>query len=68
MTSQEMKVKFEKDGWNNVNFRELTKEEAKEKGYLFALNTSMKFFVMIETGNIYNENGKIAFFNIRCGR
>ena len=38
MTSQEMKVKFEKDGWNNVNFRELTKEEAKEKGYCYRRN------------------------------
>lgn len=31
MTSAEMKEKFEKDGWSNVDFRELTQEEATEK-------------------------------------
>ena len=67
MTCEEMKIKFEKDGWNDVNFRELTQQEAKEKGYYFALwDTSTKYFVMIETGNIFNENGDIALYNIRC--
>lgn len=65
MTSAEMKIKFEKDGWNNVNFRELTQEEAKAKGYLFAMNTTKKYFVMIETGNIFDCNGKIAMFNLK---
>ena len=66
MTSKEMKTKFEKDGWNNVEFRELTQEEAKRKGHLFALNTTKKFFVMIGNGNIYDSNGNIAMFNISC--
>lgn len=66
MTSKEMKNKFEKDGWNNVEFVELTQEEARSKGYLFALNTTKKFFVMIGNGNIYDSNGNIAMFRISC--
>ena len=68
MTSAEMKEKFEKDGWSNVDFRELTQEEATEKGYQFALNTSKKYFVMVDNGNVYDENGKVAMYNIRCCR
>ena len=66
MTTEKMKEMFEKDGWNSVTFRELEKKEAAEKGYLFAINTNKKFFVMIENGNIYDERGKIAMFNITC--
>lgn len=66
MTSAEMKAKFEKDGWNNVNFKELTQEEAKSKGYFFALNTTEKFFVMIGNGNIYDSNGNIAMYNVKA--
>lgn len=37
MTCEKMKEIFENDGWNNVNFTEVTKEEAEEKGLLFAV-------------------------------
>lgn len=68
MTAEEMKKKFINDGWNkNISFSELTIEEAKEKGYLFAvdgISNGQKFFVMNGSGNIYKSNGEIACFNI----
>ena len=67
-TAEEMTKKFVKDGWSkDTSFYELTLEEAKEKGYLFAvdeINNGQKFFVMNGNGNIYKSNGEIACFNI----
>lgn len=38
-TTEELAKKFIADGWNsNTSFSELTLDEAKEKGYLFAVN------------------------------
>lgn len=67
MTCEKMKEIFENDGWNNVNFTEVTKEEAEEKGLLFAIleiEKGKKYFRMIESGNIYDESGKIAMYNV----
>ena len=67
-TAEEMTKKFVDDGWSkDTSFYELTLEEAKEKGYLFAvdgINNGQKFFVMNGNGNIYKSNGEIACFNI----
>ena len=49
MTCEKMKEIFENDGWNNVNFTEVTKEEAEEKGLLFAV-------LGIEKGKKYFQN------------
>lgn len=41
--------------------------EASEKGYSFAVNgirKGRKYFVMNVSGNIFDDNGKIAMFNI----
>ena len=71
-TIEEMKKKFINDGWSkDISFSELTLEEAKEKGYLFAIdgiNNGQKFFVMNGNGNIYKSNGEIACFNIPVKR
>ena len=71
-TVEEMKKKFVNDGWSkDISFSELTLEEAKEKGYLFAvdgINKGQKFFVMNGNGNIYKSNGEIACFNIPVKR
>lgn len=71
-TVEEMKKKFVNDGWSkDISFSELTLEEAKEKGYLFAIdgiNNGQKFFVMNGNGNIYKSNGEIACFNIPVKR
>ena len=71
-TAEEIKKKFIDDGWSkDISFYELTLEEAKEKGYLFAvdgINKGQKFFVMNGNGNIYKNNGEIACFNIPAKR
>ena len=67
MTCEKMKEIFENDGWNNVNFTEVTKEEAEKKGLLFAvlgIEKGKKYFRMIGSGNIYDESGEIAMYNI----
>lgn len=64
MTAKEMENKFNNNGWKGVRFRELSKEEAKEKGYCFAMYSNKKYFVMIGNGNVYDEKGNIAVYNI----
>lgn len=62
-----MKEKFEKDGWNNIHFEEITKEIALKDGLFFAISGIEKgeqFFRMIETGNIFKENGDIVMYKI----
>ena len=69
MTIAEMKIKFENDGWSNVNFAELELAEATQKGYSFIIDKIKKgheFFKMLENENIYNSNGDIVIFNIPC--
>lgn len=59
---------FINDGWGeNTTFSELTEKEAKEKGYCFAtsgMKKGRKYFVMGVCGNVYDDNGEIAMFNI----
>lgn len=59
---------FIKDGWNkNTTFSELSEKEAEEKGYYFATNgmkKGRKYFVMGVCGNVYDDNGEIAMYNI----
>lgn len=67
-TSEQITSKFIKDGWNqNISFEELSLEEATQKGYSFAINgiaKGRKYFKMNASGDIYNDNGKIAMFNV----
>jgi len=69
-TTEEIRDAFIKDGWNgNTSFSELTMDEAKEKGYLFAVNgisKGQKYFKMNVCGNIYDEKGKLVMYNIPC--
>lgn len=65
---EQIREKFIKDGWNkNTSFVELSLEEAKEKGYLFAISgiaKGKKYFKMNVSGNIYNNKGKVLIYNI----
>ena len=67
--TKEIKEKFIKEGWDkNINFSELTLQEAKEKGCLFAIwgiEKGEKYFILNENGNIYDSKGKIACYNIK---
>jgi len=69
-TVEQIANKFIKDGWSkNTSFTELSLKEAEEKGYLFAINeikNGRKYFKMNVSENIYNDNGKIALYNISC--
>ncbi len=65
---EQIRDKFIKDGWNeSVSFKELSMQEAKEKGYLFiidGINKGKKYFKMNVCGNIYDDRGKLVLFNI----
>lgn len=66
--AEEITTFFINNGWGeNTTFSELSENEAEEKGYSFAVNgmkKGRKYFVMNDCGNIYDDNGKIAMFNI----
>lgn len=67
-TVEQIRDKFIKDGWNeSVSFQELSMKEAKEKGYLSVIadiNNGRKCFKMNICGNIYDDKGKLIYFNI----
>lgn len=53
--------------WKTVEYDTKEEAEAKEKGYLFAINgisKGRKYFKMNVNGNIYNDHGEIALFNL----
>lgn len=66
---EQIREKFIKDGWNErISFVELSLEEAKEKGYLFAINgisKGVKYFKMNDNGNIYSNKGKVLIYNVK---
>lgn len=66
-TAEEITEGFRASGWSiNTLFTELTLAEARAKGYLFAVYGMLKgqkYFKM-NNGNIYDDSGKIAMFNI----
>lgn len=67
-TVEQIREKFIRDGWNkDTSFEELTLEEAKARGLLFAvagIQKGKKYFKMNISGNIFDDKGKIAFYNI----
>lgn len=67
-TVDEIRNAFIKEGWNNeTNFTELTLKQAQEKGYLSIasdIKNGKKYFVMNVSLNIFDDEGKIAYYNI----
>lgn len=67
-TVEQITQKFIKDGWNkDISFNELSLEGAKQKGYTFAIdgiNEGKKYFEMNATGNVFNDNGKVIYYNV----
>lgn len=68
-TVEEIKAYFVGAGWNkDISFHELSVDEAKEKGCYLAVSDMLqnkKYFVMNDTGTIYNEKGKAEVYNIK---
>lgn len=64
----EIRESFIRHGWNaNVYFSELTEEEAVSNGHSFAvrgMQMGHRYFVMVGNGNIYDETGKIVYYNL----
>ena len=60
-TPEEIRAAFIEDGWKDPTFREATPEEVLQ----FTPAPALKLFVMIESGNIYDANGKIYKYNIK---
>lgn len=69
-TVEEITNAFVKDGWSkDASFTELSLEEAKEKGHLFAIERikkGRKHFKMNVSGNIFDDNGKVVLYNVPC--
>lgn len=66
---KQIREEFIKDGWNeDISFEELTLEEAKIKGYIFAVDgikKERKYFKMNVTGNIFDDKGKVVLYNVK---
>ncbi len=64
----EIRESFIRHGWSDaVSFSELTEKEAVSNGQLFAVRGMQKghrYFVMTGSGNIYDESGKIVYYNL----
>jgi len=65
---EEIRKAFIKDGWSkDTTFTELTLNEAEKEGLSFAVDgikKGKKYFTMNVSGNIFNSNGEIVFYNI----
>ena len=59
-----MREAFIKIGWNNPTFKEISISELPFT-IIRKSELNHKYFVMIETGNIFKDNGDIACYNIK---
>lgn len=55
---------FIRQGWNNPTFKELEKNDEYYDVFQPKILKGNKYFVMIETGNVFDDRGKIAMYNI----
>lgn len=67
-SAEELKKKFMEEGWGkDTTFKDLTLEEAKKKGYLFAvrgISEGKRYYKMERSGNIYDQYGKLVLLNV----
>jgi len=68
--ADEIREAFIHEGWSDsISFRELSDVEARQRGLSFAidgLQRGEQYFVMQETGNIFNATGKVVYYNVPC--
>lgn len=61
---------FIRKGWSDsISFRELSDVEAGQRGLTFAiegLQRGEQYFVMQDTGDVYNASGEVVYFNVPC--
>lgn len=67
---EEIRNAFIKEGWSDeIKFSEFTLEQAQEKGCNDIADEIMdgkKFFIMEDTGNVFDSKGEVAMYNISC--
>ena len=67
-TAKEITESFISDGWgSDTKLVDYTADEAKTEGLFGIYNdicNGKKFFKMLVTGNIFNDTGKVAYYNI----
>jgi len=67
-TVEEITSNFIEDGWNkNISFTEVSLEEVKEKGcfsIVYSIKKGHKYFKMAVSGNIFDEKGNVALYNL----
>ena len=65
---EEITNAFIDNGWSeDISFTELSRKDAESKGHLFIahdISNGKKYFVMNGSGNIFDDTGRIALFNI----
>ena len=65
--AEDMKAAFIADGWSaDIEVREATEEEIEKSGYYIksAAANGSKFYIMAGNGNMYDDHGKIVYYNI----
>lgn len=70
-TVQEIAEDFIKKGWSkNITFTEVTLEEAEAKGFCYnmisVIKSGRKYFKMNVSGDIYDDTGKLVYFDVPC--
>ena len=65
--AEDMKAAFIADGWSaDTDVREATAEEIEKSGHYIksAAANGSKFYIMAGSGNMYDDHGKIVYYNI----
>lgn len=65
--AEDMKAAFVADGWSaDIEVREATAEEIEKSGYYIksAAANGSKFYIMAGSGNMFDDCGKIVYYNI----
>lgn len=67
-TVNEIKQHLVRNGWSDdISLQEISLEEAKNKGYLFAIDDvskGKKYFKMDISEDIYNDKGEVVLYAI----
>lgn len=66
-TVEEIKAAFIADGWSeDTNFELVNIGDTDCRSLIPKMKAGRKFFRMSVSGNIFDDNGEIALFNLHC--